>query len=188
MAHIRPYAPLRMPLDRCIAKRTFWMSLCGGFVQHPRAPPEPTRGYPEPPEATRKLLDATRGPPQDHGKRPEATGSFQSQPGTTKCRQKATRRRSGGQQNSTITREVLRKGRPLQEARGATRSHQKPPEGHLKVTLRLPGAPRGPQRPPEAIPTRISHERCCEKKSNGNSCIVFPDRKTGRTAAETSKF
>ena len=104
---------------------------------------------------------ATRRPPQDHGKRPEATGSFQSQPGTTKCRQKATGRLSGGHPNSNITREVLRKGKPPQEAPGATR---RLPEDHPNVTFRPPGTPRGPQRPPEAIPTRISRERCHEKK------------------------
>ena len=34
---------------------------------------------------------------------------------------------------------------------GGTGGHQKPPEGHLKVTLRPPEAPRGPQRPPGAM-------------------------------------
>ena len=39
MAHVRPYAPLRVPLDECIAKRAFWKGLCAGFFYGPCTPP-----------------------------------------------------------------------------------------------------------------------------------------------------
>ena len=71
---------------------------------------------------------------------------------------------------------------------GGTGGHRKPPEGHLKVTLRPPGAPRGPQRPPGAIPTRISRERCCEKKVMAIPALFFWTGKLGVPLQKQASF
>ena len=142
MAHVRPYAPLRVPLDKSIAKRTFWMSLCGGFVQHPRAPPEP-----RPPGATRGYQKAT-GRDQGATARPrKATRSHRKLPEPARNHQMPPE----GHQNAFWwppkldyhARGIAKRQTPP----GGTGGHQKPPEGRLKVTFNATG---GSQRLPKA--------------------------------------
>ena len=147
----------------------------------PRHLPEATQGH-------QRRNGATRARPGSHRK---TTESDQVPPEASRASQEplnAARRPPEGvlvASKTRLSRERCReKADPSRRHGGPPETTRRPPEGHFKAT-------GGAQRPPKAARSHSNSNIAREvlrKKSNGNSCIVFLDRKTGRTAAETSKF